>query len=140
MTEYKKNPFEEIDEEERRQREEEMKNAMNRLDVVHKRTRMTYISALIGLGIGLLYVMWLIYSMVVKVGGASVYELYLSLLPIPAFIMDFAPPIILDIVITCLCARGITKKPYYCVTALMVSVIVIAIFMVYISYSGLITG
>lgn len=140
MAEYKKNPVEEIDEEERKRREVEMEEAMRRLEVVHKRRKITYVSALIGLMVGLLYVFWLIFAMTTPSGGVTVYERYLSLLPLPALLMDFVPPVALDIILTCIFSRGVSKKPYYCVTALMVTVIVITIFMVYTSYSGLISG
>lgn len=116
---------------------EEMNRAMERLAARSARKRRSFIAAASGVLTGVLYILWIAFgSEILLPGGKSLYEAYISLAggkDALCVVLDFAPPAVLATVLSLLASKGERGKFYFVLTALFACLIVVAVFMLYMS-------
>lgn len=122
---------------ERREHEEEMKRAEQRLESAAKRKRRSLNCAAMGVVTGVLYIFWITFGPEIMLpSGVSLYEAYISLAGNSGAlyaVLDFAPPIILASILALVAARGEKGKFYFIISAVLTLAIVVAVFMLYMS-------
>lgn len=122
---------------ERREHEEEMKRAEERIERAAKRKKISFICAAGGVITGVLYILWITFGPEIMLpSGVSLYEAYISLAEgsgILYALLDFAPPVILASGLALIGARGQKGKLYFVISAVLTLAIVVAVFMLYMS-------
>lgn len=134
---YEKTELEKDEAAQRLLHEKEMERALERLHARSVRKKKSFFSALVGVVTGILYILWITFgSEIILPGGESLYGAYISLAGENGFLyalLDFAPPIVLALLLSLISARGERGKFYFVLTALFVLAIVVAVFMLYMS-------
>ena len=133
---YNPDAFDEIDLRDRKRHEEEMAEAFLRLENRKRKNKKTLISALAGVGVGILYILWIAFGPSIMVGGVSLYERYISLSfgsPLFSMVLDFAPPIVLSGVLGFLAGKGEKGRVVFIFNSIVITTLITLIFMLYIS-------
>lgn len=134
---YNPTELEKIEAAERARREEEMLRAEERIEARKKRKKRSFLSAGIGVAVGILYILWITFGPEIKPGGGtSLYEAYISLAGdsmAKCALLDFAPPVILAAALTLSVSAKERGRVYFVLTGVFALFVVIMVFMLYMS-------